>query len=205
MLSDRELEAVIARLKKVDPRYVIRVCTRMPIFLPSRVTESLAHMLGGFNSIWAVIHANHPRELTEDFRAAIRTLLSAGVPVLDQTVLLRGINDDADTLEELFRGLVMAGVKPYYLFQGDLAAGTAHFRVSIERGIELMQELRFRMSGLALPTYAVDLPGGAGKVPIETALLRIETNAYVLRGSDGGEHRYPRELEVPKAGAHSQA
>jgi lysine 2,3-aminomutase len=199
MLSDQELEAVIGRLKKVGPRYVIRVCTRMPVFLPSRVTEGLARTLGGFDSIWAVIHADHPRELTEDFRCGIRRLLFAGVPVLDQTVLLRGINDDADTLEELFSGLVRAGVKPYYLFQGDLATGTAHFRVSIERGIELMRELRTRLSGLALPTYAVDLPGGAGKVPVETSLLRIETDAYVLRGPDGGEHRYPREIEAAHA------
>ncbi len=194
MLSDQELEAIITKLKRVDPSYIIRVCTRIPVFLPSRVTDSLARMLGGFDSIWAVIHADHPRELTDEFRIGVRRLLTAGVPVLDQTVLLRGINDDADTLEELFRGLVRAGVKPYYLFQGDLAAGTSHFRVSIERGIELMRELRSRMSGLALPTYAVDLPGGAGKVPIETSLVRIEADAYVLRGSDGGEHRYPREV-----------
>ncbi len=193
MLSDQELETIIGRLKKVDPRYIIRVCTRMPVFLPSRVTESLAHMLGSFDSIWAVIHADHPRELSDDLRVAVRRLLAAGIPVLDQTVLLRGINDDADTLEELFRGLVRAGVKPYYLFQGDLAAGTSHFRVTIERGIELMRELRSRLSGLALPTYAVDLPRGAGKVPIESSLLRIEEDAYVLRGPDGGEHRYPRE------------
>jgi lysine 2,3-aminomutase len=198
MLSDQELESVIGRLKRVDPRFIIRICTRVPVFLPSRVTESLARTLGAFDSLWAVIHANHPRELTDDFRRGVRRLLAAGVPVLDQTVLLRGINDDADTLEELFRGLVKAGVKPYYLFQGDLASGTSHFRVSIEHGIGLMRELRARMSGLALPTYAVDLPRGAGKVPIETALLRIEADAYVLRGPDGDEHRYPRELEVPK-------
>ncbi len=195
MLSDQELEAIIGRLKKVDARYIVRICTRMPVFLPLRVTEALARMLGSFDSIWAVIHADHPRELSDDFRAAVRRLLAAGIPVLDQTVLLRGINDDADTLEELFRGLARAGVKPYYLFQGDLAAGTSHFRVSIERGIELMRELRARVSGLALPTYAVDLPHGAGKVPIESSLLRIEEDAYILRGPDGREHRYPRERD----------
>ena len=116
------------------------------------------------------------------------------MPVLNQAVLLRGINDDADTLEELFRGLVRAGVKPYYLFQGDLAAGTAHFRVPIEKGIALMRELRARMSGIGLPTYAVDLPGGGGKVPVETALMRTEADAYILRGADGAEYRYPREV-----------
>ena len=193
MLSDQELESVIARLKKVDPGYIIRICTRMPVVLPSRMTDSLASMLGGFDSLWMVIHTNHPREITDDFRAGVRLVTRAGVPVLNQAVLLRGINDDVDTLEALFRGLVRAGVKPYYLFQGDLAAGTAHFRVPIERGIELMRELRGRLSGLALPTYAVDLPGGGGKVPVESALLRTEPDAYVFSGPDGVEFRYPRE------------
>ena len=194
MLADQELESVIARVKEIDPAYIIRICTRMPVVLPSRMTDSLATMLKGFDSLWMVIHTNHPRELTDEFRQGVRRMIMAGVPVLNQSVLLRGINDDPDTLEELFRGLVRAGVKPYYLFQGDLAAGTAHFRVPVERGIELMNELRARLSGIALPTYAVDLPGGGGKVPVESALVRTEPGAYVFRGPDGGEYRYPREV-----------
>jgi lysine 2,3-aminomutase len=192
MLSDRDLEDVVGRVKQVDPDFIIRICTRMPVVLPSRVTGDLARMLGRFGSVWVVVHANHPRELSDEFRAGVRLLMGAGVPVVNQSVLLRGINDDAAVLEELFRGLVRFGVKPYYLFQGDLASGTAHFRVPLMRGIELMQELRSKVSGLALPTYAVDLPGG-GKVPVESALLRIEADAYVLRGADGAEYRYPRE------------
>jgi lysine 2,3-aminomutase len=201
MLSDRDLEQVIARLKQVDPGYIIRVCTRMPVVLPSRVTGDLAHLLGSFSSLWMVIHANHPRELTEEFQAGMRKILGAGVPVLNQSVLLKGVNDDADILEKLFRGLVQSGVKPYYLFQGDLASGTAHFRVSMGRGLRLMGELRKRLSGLALPTYAVDLPGG-GKVPVESAIVRTEPDAYVLRGPDGGEYRYPREDEEPPTDRH---
>ncbi len=196
MLSDGDLEHVIRRLKQVDPGYIIRVCTRMPVVLPSRVTEDLARLMGSFSSLWLVIHANHPRELTAEFRAGMRRILGAGVPVLNQSVLLKGVNDDTDVLEKLFRGLAQSGVKPYYLFQGDLASGTAHFRVSLGRGIRMMEELRTRLSGLAMPTYAVDLPGG-GKVPVEPALLRVETDAYVLRGPDGGEYRYPREDEEP--------
>jgi lysine 2,3-aminomutase len=115
---------------------------------------------------------------------------------LNQSVLLRGINDDAGVLEELFRGLVRCGVKPYYLFQGDLASGTAHFRVPLERGLELMKELRSRLSGMALPTYAVDVPGG-GKVPVESALVRTDAKDFVFRGPDGGEYRYPRESSHP--------
>jgi lysine 2,3-aminomutase len=193
MLSDQDLQAVIDKLLRVNPRYVIRVCTRMPVVLPSRVTDECARMLGGYDGVWMVIHANHPRELGGEFPTAMRRLVHAGVPVLNQAVLLRGINDDPDTLEALLRGLVQARVKPYYLFQGDLAAGTAHFRVPMSRGIELMQELRRRLSGIALPTYAVDLPRGAGKVPVESSIVRIEPDAYVLRGADGGEYRYPRE------------
>ena len=196
MLSDNDLEQVMSRLKEVDSGYIIRVSTRMPVVMPARITEDLARMLGSFGSVWVVVHANHPWELTDEFRRGIRLLLGAGVPALNQSVLLRGVNDDADVLEQLFRGLVRSGVKPYYLFQGDLASGTAHFRVPLSRGIELMQKLRARLSGLALPTYAVDLPGG-GKVPVESALLRVEADAYVLRGPDGAEYRYPREEDPP--------
>jgi lysine 2,3-aminomutase len=192
MLSDKELEQVMRRLTQADPDYIIRICTRMPVVMPSRVTEDLARLLGSFTSVWIVVHANHPRELTEEFRRGMKLLRSCGVPALNQSVLLKGINDDAGVLEELFRGLVRFGVKPYYLFQGDLASGTAHFRVPLARGMELMRELRSRLSGMALPTYAVDVPGG-GKVPVESALLRTEPDAYVFRGPDGGEYRYPRE------------
>ncbi|HTO22143.1 MAG TPA: KamA family radical SAM protein [Spirochaetia bacterium] len=192
MLPDSDLHRVIRRLRDVDPAYVLRVCTRMPVVLPSRVTDDLARMLGAFGSVWMVIHANHPRELTEALLAGVRRLLAAGVPVVNQSVLLRAVNDDVDTLEQLFRGLLRMGVKPYYLFQGDLASGTAHFRVPLARGMALVRELRSRLSGLAMPTYAVDLPGG-GKVPVETALLRAEADAYVFRGPDGAEYRYPRE------------
>jgi lysine 2,3-aminomutase len=193
MLSDRDLAYIIDRLRQVDPSYILRVCTRVPVVHPARVTEDLAGMLGSAGSVWAVIHTNHPCELTDEFRRAVRRFLTAGVPVLNQAVLLRGVNDDTSTLEELFRGLVRTGVKPYYLFQGDLAAGTAHFRVPLEKGIALMRELRGRLSGIGLPTYAVDLPGGGGKVAVEASFLRVEADAYVLRGPDGKEHRYPRE------------
>jgi lysine 2,3-aminomutase len=198
MLSDQELQEVMGRLKGVDPAYILRLCTRMPVVLPSRVTDGLARILAGFESVWVVIHANHPRELSEEFRRGVKRLLGAGAPVLNQAVLLKGVNDDAATLEELFRGLLRAGVKPYYLFQGDLAAGTAHFRVDLGRGIQIMRELRARLSGMALPTYAVDLPGGGGKVPVEQSLVRVEDDAYILRDPDGREFRYPREPSPSK-------
>jgi len=193
MLSDAELARILEELLAARPDLLLRVCTRVPVVLPARVTEALAELLGRCGTTWVVTHANHPRELTPELASAVRRLLAHGVPMLNQAVLLRGINDDLETLEALFRGLVRARIKPYYLFQGDLASGTAHFRVPIERGLELMRELRGRLSGIAMPVYAVDLPGGGGKVPIESSLLRTEPDAYVLRGPEGGEFRYPRE------------
>jgi len=195
MLPDRELFHAIDRLLEVNPDYILRLCTRMPVVLPSRITTTLAQGLGKRGNVWVITHANHPRELTAEFSTSVRTLMAEGIPTLNQAVLLRGINDQVGTLEELFRGLLRIRVKPYYLFQGDLASGTAHFRIPIERGIELMESLRARLSGMAIPTYAVDLPGGGGKVPIEKALLRMERNAYVFRGPGGKEYRYPREVD----------
>jgi lysine 2,3-aminomutase len=192
-LPHEALTGIIERLRKVGTRYLIRLCTRVPVVMPSRVTPELARALGGLEPLWVVTHANHPAELTDQFRDCARLLRAEGIPVLSQSVLLRGVNDEARTLEALFKGLVSMGVKPYYLFQGDLAVGTAHFRVDLGRGMAIMRELRARMSGLALPAYAVDLPDGAGKVAIEAAFVRAEPDAYVLRGSDGAEHRYPRE------------
>lgn len=192
MLADREFFRVFDALREVRD-FLMRVCTRMPVVLPSRITENFARELGRRMPAWVVIHVNHPREITSEFSLAISRLHREGISVANQAVLLRGVNDDAETLETLFRALVRNGVRPYYLFQGDLAAGTAHFRTSIDRGIEIMRELRLRLSGLALPTYAVDLPDGGGKVPVDSALIRTETDAYILRGPDGREYRYPRE------------
>lgn len=194
MLGDRELEQLLTTLRSLREELLFRVCTRIPVVLPSRITEPLAAMLGSFRPLWFVTHANHPGEITPKFQQAVDRLLRQGVVTMNQTVLLRGVNDDAETLERLFRQLLQAGVKPYYLFQGDLAAGTAHFRVPIERGLELMKTLRSRLSGMALPTYAVDLPEGGGKVSIESHLLRIESDAYVFRGPGDQEYRYPREI-----------
>ncbi|MFP4643327.1 MAG: KamA family radical SAM protein [Spirochaetales bacterium] len=191
MLADGELFQLIDRLRSVRS-LMIRLCTRMPVVLPSRVGTALADGLSSRLPAWTVVQVNHPREITDEFRTAVSRLTRAGVPVANQAVLLRGINDSADTLESLCTGLLEAGVKPYYLFQGDLASGTSHFRVSIERGIELMRTLRSRISGLAIPTYAVDLPGGGGKVPVESSLRRIEEDRYILVDAEGREWSYPR-------------
>jgi lysine 2,3-aminomutase len=194
MLPDDHLLKLLESLREAREDLVLRLATRIPVVQPARLTDALAQRLGAMAPLWVVIHANHPIELTASFRTAVARLVSNGVPVLNQAVLLRGVNDNADTLEELFRGLLRARVKPYYLFQGDLASGTSHFRTSIDRGLELMAELRRRLSGMAVPTYAVDLPGGGGKIPLtEASVARREPEWYVLLDAEGREHRYPRE------------
>ncbi len=191
-LSDSEVEALLAALDDETAGYVLRVCTRVPVVMPSRVTPHLARLLGDRGGLWLVTQVNHPRELTAEFCEAARLLQRNGVPMLNQSVLLRGVNDKLETLSELFRGLARARVKPYYLFQADLAAGTSHFRVAIEDGLTLMRGLRRRLSGLSLPIYALDVPGAGSKLNLETALVRVEPRMYVLRDADGREHRYPR-------------
>ncbi len=202
MLPDERLDLLLRTLRDAREDLILRLATRIPVVQPSRVTSETAAMLGSYAPLWVVIQANHPREITPEFRRSVGLLVDNGVPVLNQAVLLRGVNDDADTLEALMRELVRCRVKPYYLFQGDLASGTSHFRTTIDEGLALMTELRRRVTGIAVPTYAVDLPGGAGKVPLtEAAVVRREAQWYILRDLDGKEHRYPRELRPDSPGA----
>jgi lysine 2,3-aminomutase len=152
-------------------------------------------MLSRFKPLRIVIQANHPAELSPLFIEKTAMLVGAGIPVRSQTVLLRGINDSADTLEELFSSLVRAGVDPYYLFQGDLASGTAHFRVPLSRGLHIYEELRSRLSGLELPRYAVDAPDGAGKLYLPECVTGLVDAFWLLRAPDGSIHSYPEEKE----------
>lgn len=166
MLSPRRVGEIIRQLDAISHVKVIRFHTRLPIVDPERVTDALADALATEKSLWVVIHANHPRELTPEVRCACKKLSGRGIPLLSQSVLLRGVNDDVATLTALFRALVAMGVKPYYLHHGDMARGTAHFRTSLEDGLELMRRLQFEVSGLCVPAYMLDIPGGGGKVPV---------------------------------------
>lgn len=166
MLSPRRLGGIIAALSAIPHIETIRIHTRVPVADPDRVTPPLVAALETDRSVWVVVHANHAREFTQTARAALRQILSQGVPVLGQSVLLRGVNDSAEALEALFRAMLAARVKPYYLHQLDAAPGTARFHVPIEEGRRLLASLRGRVTGLAWPTYVLDIPGGHGKVPI---------------------------------------
>jgi lysine 2,3-aminomutase len=167
VLSPRRLKAVMARLAEIDHVKVVRFHTRVPVVDPQAVTAELVEALKcEGKATYVALHANHPRELSPAARAACARIVEAGVPMLSQSVLLKGVNDDAETLEALMRAFVETRIKPYYLHHLDRAPGTAHFRTGIGEGQALMRSLRGRVSGLCQPTYVLDIPGGAGKVPV---------------------------------------
>jgi lysine 2,3-aminomutase len=197
VLSPRRLREVVRALAAIDHVKIIRVHTRVPVATPERVTREVARALKApGKASYVVLHVNHPRELTGAARAACARVIDAGIPMLSQSVLLRGVNDDAATLGALMRVLVESRIKPYYLHQGDLAPGTAHLRTTIAAGQDLMRALRGRYSGLCQPTYVLDIPGGHGKVPIGPGYLAPgcpgEARCEVVDPA-GGRHPYPMD------------
>jgi len=186
------LERIIAAVRGVPSVEIIRLGTRTPVVMPQRITEELVGMLRKYHPIWVNTHFNHPRELTPEAAAACRRLADAGIPLGNQTVLLRGINDDPRIIEELCRGLVRMRVRPYYLFQCDLVRGIEHFRTPISRGLEIMEYLRGRLSGLAIPNYVVDTPQGGGKIPLlPNYIVSVSPTHTVLRNCEGMMVSYP--------------
>ncbi len=186
MLSPRRLRRILDALAAMAHVHTVRLHTRVPVADPERLDDALADALETERALWLVVHANHARELTPAARLALRRVQRRGVPVLGQSVLLRGVNDDEAALEALFRAMVAARVKPYYLHQLDPAPGTARFHVPIAEGRRLMVGLRGRVSGIALPTYVLDIPGGHGKVPIGPEYLAAD--GARVRDPDGGWH-----------------
>ncbi len=206
VLSDRRLGEVIAALNRIDHVGVIRIHTRVPVADPARVTPELVAALRGRAAVYVLLHCNHPRELSAAARAACARLVDAGIPMLSQTVLLRGVNDNAETMTGLMRSLVAARVKPHYLHHGDLAPGTRRFRTTIAAGQDLVRRLRGTVSGLCQPTYVLDIPGGHGKVPIGPGYLTVNAAGYAVADYRGQPHRYRdavepgadgRNLEIP--------
>lgn len=193
-LGDREIDAIIGEIVKERPDLSLRLCTRMPAVLPSRITEELVLCLCKYRSLWVVTHFNHPLELTEQSTAALSRFIDSGIPVVNQTVLLRGVNDSVSVLETLFSGLVYRRVKPYYLLQGDLARGTGHLRVPLKRSFGIVRELRSRISGLAMPVFAMDLPGGGGKIMLRDDYPPPARDGWhCFASAKGIEYRYPEE------------
>jgi len=195
VLEDTRISALLHILRyEVGRTLVLRLASRIPVVMPQRITPQLVKILSQHSPVFMITQFNHSREITPASRQAISSLVDAGVPVLNQAVLLKGVNDRAETLAELFQGLLEMRVKPYYLFQGDLAAGTSHFRVPLAEGFDIMQKLRGQISGLAMPVYAVDLPGGGGKIPLtEIFLEKLQKGWYCFIGPDGKRYYYPKE------------
>lgn len=193
MLDDARLERVLSRVRAIEHVEIIRLATRMLAFAPTRVTSGLVDVIARHHPVYVLTHFNHPRELCEEAARAVERLTNAGVPVLNQTVLLAGVNDDTDTLATLFRHLTRLRARPYYLHQCDLAPGTRRFRVPLPRAQALVSALRGQVSGLSLPTFVIDVPGGRGKVPMHaSAVVEEDDDGVVLRGSLGGLARYPK-------------
>jgi lysine 2,3-aminomutase len=189
--SPRRLKALTASLAAIDHVKVVRFHTRVPVVAPDRITpEMVAALKADGATTWIAIHANHPRELTAEARAALAYLADAGIPLVSQTVLLRGVNDDAATLSALMRAFVECRVRPYYLHHADLAPGTSHFRTTIAEGQALMRAMRGRVSGLCQPTYVLDMPGGHGKVPVGPGYLRADGGGVSVEDFSGQRHAY---------------
>jgi lysine 2,3-aminomutase len=189
--SPRRLRALTAALADMEHVKVVRFHTRVPIVAPERITPELVSALQADGATtWVAVHANHPRELTAAARAALRRLADAGIPLVGQTVLLKGINDDAATLGALLRAMVEARVKPYYLHHGDRAPGTSHFRTTIAEGQALMRALRGRVSGLCQPAYVLDIPGGHGKIPVGPQFIDAVEGGWAVDDFKGGRHAY---------------
>jgi len=192
-LSPRRLEGVARRLAALPHVKILRVHTRVPVAAPERIDAALiAALKASGKAMYIALHANHPRELTPEAGTACGRLIDAGIPMLSQTVLLRGVNDDVETLASLMRAFVEARIKPYYLHHPDLAPGTAHFRLSVEEGQKLVGALLGRLSGLCQPTYVLDIPGGYGKTPVgPNRLRRGEGDRLEIVDWRGNTHSYP--------------
>jgi len=198
--NEDNLEWLLSRLRAIDHVELIRFGSRMPVKLPYRITDDLCELLEKYHPIWINTHFNHPKELTDDAAVAIDRLKQAGVPVGNQTVLLRGINDDPETMKALNEGLVRMRVRPYYLYQAQIIGGTAHLRTPIEIGMHVMRRMRGRTSGFAIPTYVLDTPHG--KVPLNRSYVKGRAGDYVLMETYDGTlwaepNPIPEGLDVP--------
>ena len=186
MLSDEYLEWILSEIRAIPHVQIIRIGTRTPVVLPYRITEDIVKMLSKFHPLYINTHFNHPREMTTSAKKALELLANAGIPLGNQTVLLAGVNDCPSIIKELCHKLLQNRVRPYYLFQCDLSEGLSHFRTPVGKGIEIIESLIGHTSGLAIPTYVIDAPGGGGKIPVmPNYLISWSTNKVVLRNYEG--------------------
>ncbi|PYK99400.1 MAG: lysine 2,3-aminomutase [Verrucomicrobia bacterium] len=191
LFNDQKLEHLLDRLRAIRHVEFLRIGTRIPIFLPQRITPELCGMLKRFHPLFISIHANHPRELTTEVRDALARLADAGIPLGNQSVLLRQVNDDVTVMKALVQKLLLCRVKPYYIYQCDLISGSAHLRASVRKGLEIMESLRGHTTGYAVPQYVIDAPGGGGKVPVSPEyVLSRNADRVVIRNFEGKVFEY---------------
>jgi lysine 2,3-aminomutase len=196
LFSDEKLEDLLSRLRAIRHVEFLRIGTRIPVFLPQRITPELCAMLKQFHPLFLSIHSNHPRELTTEVRDALGRLADAGIPLGNQSVLLRHVNDDVTVMKAQVQKLLMCRVKPYYLYQCDLISGSAHLRASVRKGLEIMEGLRGHTTGYAVPQYVIDAPGGGGKVPVNPDyVLSRNSDRVVIRNFEGKIFEYPEAAD----------
>jgi lysine 2,3-aminomutase len=196
LFNDEKLEQLLSRLRAIPHVEFLRIGTRIPVFLPQRITPELCAMLKKYHPLFISIHSNHPRELTTEVRDALGRLADAGIPLGNQSVLLRHVNDDATVMKAHIQKLLMCRVKPYYIYQCDLIAGSAHLRASVREGIEIIEKLRGHTTGYAVPTYVIDAPGGGGKVPVSPEyVLSRNADRVLIRNYEGKLFEYPEAAD----------
>ena len=195
-MGNAKLEGIISRLRAIPHVEIIRIGTRVPVVMPMRITPELLTMLRKYHPIWINTHFNHPKELTPEAVKACGDIVDAGIPLGNQSVLLRGINDDPEIMKELLLKLVKARVRPYYLYQCDMSQGLGHFRTRVEKGVEIIQALTGNISGYAVPKFVIDAPHGGGKVPVNPEyVLNMNDEEVVMRNYAGKQYTYPQPQE----------
>jgi len=204
LFSDEKLEHLLSRLRAIPHLEFLRIGTRIPIFLPQRITPQLCAMLRKYHPLFISIHSNHPRELTSEVHEALGRLADAGIPLGNQSVLLRNVTDDAVVMKARMHKLLMCRVKPYYTYQCDLISGSAHLRASVRKGLEIMEQLRGHTTGYAVPQFVIDAPGGGGKVPVNPEyVLSRNADRVVIRNYEGKIFDYPEAADgAPLVSAH---
>lgn len=201
LLSDKKLDYLLGRLHAIEHIEFVRIGSRIPVFLPQRITSELCDIFLKHEPLWMSIHVNHPAECSEELREATGRLSRAGIPLGNQSVLLRGVNDDVETMKELVHRLLQMRVRPYYLYQLDAITGSSHFKVDLKKGIEIIQGLRGHTTGYAIPQYVIDAPQGGGKIPVNPDYVEgINEGEIVLRNFEGKIFRYATgTLETEKS------
>lgn len=202
-MSDKRLDSILGKISQIEHVEIIRIGSRTPVVMPQRITDELIGVLKKYPPIWFNTHYNHPNEITETSIQAVKKLVENGIVVSNQSVLLKGVNDDVDVMKKLVHKLVQNRIRPYYIYQCDLTIGIAHFRTKVSKGIEIIESLRGHTSGLCVPTYVIDAPGGGGKIPVQPSyIISHSVNSVILRNYEGVICKYTEPKKQVEEDTH---